>query len=148
MAKANIVSYAWDGVAPHQPRAWAQGGHKAASQGRTRESWWACKLNRGQQCALAAKPARTPGCISKTTAGTVRSGIPSLCPALVRPHLGTGSSLGLPSTRKTQTSWSKASSRLECTIRKQRQRELGVFNRENRKSRGELITVFNYVKGD
>lgn len=48
------------------------------------------KLNRNQQCALAAKAGCNQGCISKTTASTVRSGILSLCSALVRPHLGTG----------------------------------------------------------
>lgn len=62
--KCTVLHLGWNSPTPDKSlgMGWTQ---KAASQGRTRESRWACKLNRSQQCALAAKAGRIPGCVAR-----------------------------------------------------------------------------------
>lgn len=73
--------------------------------------------------------------------------------ALVRPHLDSCAQLWFPQSKRdmdkvhrVQRRAVKLDNMLENTSCEERLKELGIFSLENRKLRGYLITVFQYLK--
>jgi len=72
------------------------------------------RLTMSQQCALVSKKANgILGCIQRIMASRSRETLLPLYSALVRPHLDTVSSSGLPSSRKMKSYWRESTGRLQ-----------------------------------
>ncbi|KAK4832125.1 LOW QUALITY PROTEIN: hypothetical protein QYF61_020802 [Mycteria americana] len=139
---------------PHAPL--HAGDHPAGEQlGRKGPRVGGTKLNVSQQCALAAKAARSIlGYIRQSIASRSREVILPFYSALVRPQLESYVHFWSPQykrdmdiLKRAQRRAMKMMKRLKHLSYEERLRELGLFSLERRRLREELPNVYKYLKG-
>ena len=113
------------------------------------------KLDRSQQCAFAAwKVSCILDCFKRGMANRLREVILFLYSVLVRPHLEYFVQMQSAQCRRDidllehiQKRAAKMVQGMEHLSYKDRLKELGLFNLENRRLRGDLTVAFQYLKG-